>query len=639
MEPFEFVVPPLQLPLQFGDPSRSVLTISCSGLTVLAEVISGDIDNMVGALRHLGVEPDVDPHGMIRFSLRQLPLLSAGHHLIEIRPDDTVGPLMELLTTLASDAAPAVVDCDPVGDLVLTWSDRDGTWERTLERRAAGTLVAAGVSFVATPPAWSVLRDAGVLPEYVATARAGLDGFIEITATLPQLVEGAPVPGLFRLSATEFGVPNRYYEQVRSTPGFRWVGPPPVRSSLTSSLLLPRIELSEHHRSDLRTVVDRLDTDEALVLVWESGLGRRIMALAAIEALENWPCLVVTTAAGVWSWQRHVELLGRSSSTTHNRADVRIVTYQQLTRGHRPFSPAAIIFDEVLSDEARKPGAREALATLVGLAGVPRLAVCDDWTSDLVEAITVLALLRPREFDPTVPLLQRYPSPVERRALEHIESYLSRRRASDPDSGDVSGFHHSGVRVLRPREAQLRLLDEALWHASREPQRTLAEMLEIVSAGPTSMLSPKVATAARMAQRAVAEGRRVAVVTRHTRTAALIRSTLRPTPSVLYEGEVFSPDGQLVVIRFDKTLGDLRWADEVIIVDYPWSTTVIDQAVGVPGTSGPARVTVLHLAGTIDDQLALLAARRREISSVADTAAPPSLDELELLLTSNQAVN
>jgi hypothetical protein len=632
MEPIEISYPPLQLPLQFGDPSRSVLTLSCTGLTVLAEAPPGAHEDVLGALRHLGITPEVDAHDTIRFPLRQLPLLSKGHSLLRLRPDDTIGPLLELLTTIGSDSPPAVVDLDPTGDLVLTWSDRDGNWERTLDRRAAGTLVAAGVSFVATPPAWNVLREAKVLPEFVATARAGLDGFLEVTATLPQLVEGAPIPGLFRISPTQFGVPSRYYDQLRATPGFRWHGPPPTRASLTHGLALPPIELSVHHQTDLREVVERLEIDEALVLVWQSGLGRRIMALAAVEALENWPCLVVCTPASVWSWQRHVELLGRSSAITHSRADVRIMTYQDLARGLRPPSPAAIILDEILSDEARHPAARAALTRLSGLAGVPRLAVCDEWVDDPAEALAVLSLLRPHEFDPSVPLAQRYPSPAERRALEHIESYLSRRLSSDPDSGDVSGFHHSGVRVLRPRDAQLRLLEEARWQAASQPQRALAEMLEMVSAGPTSMLSPKVATAARMAQHAHAGQRRVAVITRHARTAALIRSTLRPTPCLVHEGDGPVPEGPLVIIRYDRAPGDVRWADEVIVVDYPWSSTSIDQAVGSAGTRGARRVTVLHLAGTIDDRLALLAARRRELGSVADPTAPPSETELAFLL-------
>ena len=64
-------------------------------------------------------------------------------------------------------------------------------------------------------------------------------------------------------------------------------------------------------------------------------------------------------------------------------------------------------------------------------------------------------------------------------------------------------------------------------------------------------------------------------------------------------------------------------------MDYPWSTELLDAAVGAAsGAERPPQVTFSHLVGTLDDRLAMLAARRCEICPVIDHHSAPSDGEI-----------
>jgi hypothetical protein len=92
-----------------------------------------------------------------------------------------------------------------------------------------------------------------------------------------------------------------------------------------------------------------------------------------------------------------------------------------------------------------------------------------------------------------------------------------------------------------------------------------------------------------------------------------------------------APDGATVV-TFTDTPGDLRSFDEVVIIDYPWSMETLEAAVGAAGDeTGPGRVSCLHTPGSIDDRLALMSARRRELSG--NGTGPPDEEETRYLLT------
>lgn len=623
----------VQATLGFSVGTRRVVAgISLSGLTVLAEPRSADdVDELVTRLNIAGVPADPNGHGTVRFPLRHLRT-ALDADTVQLRPDPTLDPVVALLRRPVH-AAPAVVDVDGDGDLIVTLDTHRGPVEFSLDAGASGALLATGVSFVATTPAWAVLRNSGILPDGIGVARVNVDGFIDITSPLPQVVEGAPLPGLFRLDSCRFGLALRFADHIDKTAGFRWHGTPPAFDLSAGPPSASAIRLSRHLRSDLQPVTDRLAADSAVVLAWQSGLGRRIMALAAVEALDDWPCTVVCPPSGLWAWQRHFDLVGRSVSVTHDRAEGRIVTYGDVARGVHLNAPAALILDDVCSGDASRPAVRQALTRFAGVTGMHRMALTDEWTDDFTDAVAILSLLRPQEFSTDVPLEHRYPAPSQQRAAEHVGAYLFRRRVDDPGSERDHVFRRSTVHELTMNDAQRIALRQLQVTNRQDPAAVLAEAFDITSAGPSHALSPKIATVVELADVALTDRQRVVVATRIDRTAQLLRALLRHhQPRLARAGDV-DHGAALTIVTFDGALGDLRWADNVIVVDYPWSTTAIDAAVGDADEPGPKQVTLLHLTGSIDDRLAHLAARRREVHTVRDPLAHPTADELRYLLT------
>lgn len=622
----------MRLPLAYEGPN-AVVNLTLSGLSALAEVVGAGATDFERELDRCDVSHTRDAAGIYHLHLRQLGRLAALAPGIELRTDGTLHAVLTLLTAPPADDAPAVVDRSGTGDLLLSWDDADGTHcHAEIPAVDAGTLLATGVSFTATSAAWEVLAGAGVLPGLIATARSTIEGYIEINAPVPQLLEGAPLPGMFRLDTTRFGLSRHYAPLVDTVPGFRWDGPRPVADHVPDVVVPATLDLSDHHRADLARLVHRLTVDEAAVLWWDAGLGRRVMALAALEVLDAWPLTIVCNPAQVWAWQRHLELIGRSGSVVHDRADARILTYDELAAGARIDNPAALILDDLPNVAAEQPVVLGAIGRLANLAGTYRIAVTSSWPAEPDEACALMSLLRPSEFTAMTPVAHRYPAPAAQRAAEHLDAYVHRRRGDDPDTATTRQFRHTSVRVLRPNDAQLRAIGESSWTVNDDPAAAVAEQLELVSAGTRHAISPKIAAATAMVEAAVDAGRRVVVVCRHGRTASLLRATQRHLGTRVVDTTDGAPNGP-VVLQSTGALPDLRWADEVIVVDWPFATAALDAAVGAATDGqGPRQITVLHLAGTIDDRVALLAARRREVGGVIDQQAAPSRDELAYLL-------
>ena len=142
----------------------------------------------------------------------------------------------------------------------------------------------------------------------------------------------------------------------------------------------PALDLSGHALTDLEDLARDLSAYQAQVVCWESGLGRRVFALAAIDRLDAWPTLIVTSPAQLWAWQRHLDLMGRTHSLRHTDADAHLVTYHDVIyRRSLPATPS-IIFDQLSSDEAQP--AYPSLRRLAGLRDTFRLSVESDWPDE-----------------------------------------------------------------------------------------------------------------------------------------------------------------------------------------------------------------------------------------------------------------
>lgn len=633
---------PLQMRMAFTTPTASLaIQISLSGLWVLAGALGPGVarpDYVYSYLTGVGIQAESDPIRGVSFPVRDLPLLSELPNHVTVVPDDLLRPLFLLAIHPSDGGLPATLQHGIGESLRLSWLSGGHLYDEYVGVQLAAALLHSGASFVATPDAWVVLRDRSRLPVSVGQVCHNLDGYLAITTSVPQLLELSPLPGLFRNDDTHYGVALPYLPSVSSLDGLTWSGAYPTIEQGPRELPALPFTCSGHLAGDLRELVDRLAAYHAQALVWERGLGRRILALAALEVLDAWPLLVVTPPSGVWVWQRHLDLLGRTGSLQPGRGDATIITYRDLAGGAPISAPQSIIFDDPDHTEAR--GFRKALHRLDGILDAYRIACAPEWPERLEDAIACMAALRPGEFRDDIPLARRYPIQVQERAQEHLRAYRMQRRASDYDTDPqvaAGAFPASSVISLVAPDGLLRAHNAALRNErSAAPEEVLAELLEIVTVGPSDALSPKIAVAAARMRNARLAGERVAVITRHRRCALLLKATVRPLPLEVCdasEGEV-SAEAECVVVRYDRELPNLRGFAEVIVMDYPWSTAVLEQAVGGAGEErGSWRVVILHLTGTVDDRLAMLAAHRRELATVSGGLASPTAAEIDYLLT------
>jgi hypothetical protein len=499
--------------------------------------------------------------------------------------------------------------------LYLSWWDGRTAYNEPFSAQAAAALLHTGVPFEATHDAWELLKQAvRVDGTLVGRAQMNLDGFVEIVTATPQLVEAAPLPGLFRLDETHFGLALPYASHLAGNPGFRWDQQPPVLEQAPATLAPVPVDLSAHAAGDLRALIDRVAAFRAQAVVWDHGLGRRVFVLAALESLDAWPALIVTSPAGMWAWQRHLDLFGRTHALTHDRADVRLITYRDLARRRDLPTPTSIVYDHLVDVLEDDPALLTGVHAFDALADAYRIAVSSRWPAALADAVRVMEVLRPGEFRADVPLSTRYPMRTTQRAAEHVGAYLSvRTKSAETTALSYRRSTVMSVDASDAQEAALSALEEGRDGLSAAEE--LAEALEIISAGTAHATSPKLAAASAVVRDAYTAGRRVVVATRHRRSASLLRNALRPLPVVVADAaDGPMPAAPVVVLRFEDTLPDLRSADTVVVVDYPWSSSVLERAVGAADSGeGPSQVTVLHMPGTVDDRVAMLAARRREL--------------------------
>ena len=622
---------PVQLRLSFSTPLSPVrVQLSLAGLQVSVSFALSDSEAINVYLGSIGLAADTSKEGPLTFPVTELRKLLSLPTQVELVPRGDLITLWTLITRPSQDERPVVVSSDATDLFNLSWFDGKISLNEPLPSRSAPAFMALEVPFVADNETWDDLLSASQLPVLIGKARVNLDGFIEITTTKPQRVEISPLRALFRLSDTHYGVPLGYASDVSNTPGFIWEGRRPSYDRPPADLPALPFMLSHHAQSDLRGLVDRLATRRGEAVIWQSGLGRRIFTLAAIEALDAFPLLIVTFPHALWAWQRHLDLIGRSFSLTHERADVHLATYRDLISRSNIPSPASVIYDDLYRADDEQ---LQTLHRFDGLLDVYRITCSSEFPDDASRAVSLMSVIKPAEFRHNIPIISRYPLRPEARAKEHVSSYLSKR---SPESNTEHNFRKSSVELLTPTSEQLAALTVA-FDERREHTEILAESLLIVSAGTSSSVSPKISRAVEIARTEYGRGNRVALVTRNHRSAQLLRSALRPLIITTVDQSEISVNGNstdIVIVRSDGRLGNLIGFDHVIILDYPWSFLAIEAAVGSASDSvGPKQVTCLHLDCPLDDRSALLAARRKELGGISDPYLPLSEDEIVYLLS------
>jgi hypothetical protein len=600
----------------------SHVVIDLAGLTVSLSSDLPDHD-LFAFLREHDLAPMFTEHVGVSIAAVSLPKLV---ELVEfVTGPPSAATLLQALEFRPAEGSPATLTVER-NCLLLSWDGGGVAFDEYLDDECAAAFIASDIAFVASDDAWDRLERVSRAPSIVARCAVNGDGFVEINALRPQMVEQAEVPGMFKLGPTTFAASLHVAPQLVKLPGFVWNSRrPPVRP--TPAIALPgHLSFAEHIVEDLPSFLVDLDLTGARVVRWDSGLGRRMFALAALEALDAFPAAVLASPSALWVWRRDADLIGRSIALTHDRADLSLVTYHDVR--HRRFDVQALVFDDPTSDEAN--AARPFLRALAHLRDTLKIALCStaEWPDTLEEQVTLLELLRPREFSSNVALAERYPLDPQRRCAEHVECYVDARTWGH--TGAMLPFKRSTTHVVHLSVEQEQALAAAGPRlAARPAHEELAEVLETVTAGPSHAVSPKLAVALSALRAAKDAGKSIVVATRHQRAVSLLRALARPL-----EVEVVSkssPSTSCAIVKFDTELPDLTRFDEVWFLDYPWSLAELDAAVGPSDSPHGPDVMVVHAAGSIDDRVALLAARRAEAPLGAGAAHPDDTEIAYLL--------
>ena len=612
--------PNVQLRLHYEQPlTPQRLRASLRGQTVMVAPDDGDSQRAVAYLHSVGVVASLDEVGLITFPAADLDRLLDLPERVVLIPTGDVGTLLHLL---AAPEGPVLVTLDSPRVLNVSWVDETGECNEPLDVASTPALLSLGVPVVADQETWSALHAASALPSVLARARANLDGFVELTTSVPQQVESLAIPGLFRLDETRFGLPLASTRHIDAVPGILWEGPVPSYDPPPADVVSLPLVLAPASRAHLRLLVERLAFSRSLAVVWPRGTGRRVFSLAAIEALDAYPLGILCRPALLWAWRRHLELLGRRPSL-FTTGDVRLAPYEAAHVLTQAPTPSAVVLDD-MDKVAHAPGELHRLAAaLAPLEGDPdtiRLAVSSSLPEDADSLYAFFATLRPGEFRTGIPAASRYASPADERLREHAELYVLRHTGE----AGASTFRRSEVVTVHCDDRMVRMLED-LPDPGTSPVRrreTLARVLELLREGGDDHLGPKIPHALALVCEGLERGDRVTVLTGSARCSRLLAGLLGHHVS----------DRVHFLESFPTQPID---ADLVVILEYPTAFTALDDAVVEASDShGPRRVVLLHAEGSVEDRLAVLALVRSEFSGSRDPLADLSGTEIEYLLGS-----
>ncbi len=634
--------PRIQLRIDFdSNPARPVtLELELTGTRVTVDVSTGMVEDAWGYLVACGIQAHIETNMPIMFDVVQLPLLTQLFDQISIMALGGLAPLWTLVTSPPESDLPVTVHVSQNDQLLLQWFDGFSDKTEILLEQTVPAFLLLQMPFVASNEAWDLLLSSSNLRPLVGTARMNMEGFCEVTAVVPQMVESAPIQGLFRIDDTHFGLPAVFVPQLLALKGFEFEGRIPKTRIPTP----PTSSGSEKHTfsQNETQIVTSLIRDGGHIIVRENPTNRRILALSALDELDAYPMLIVSPPWRVWLWQRHVEEMGRSVTLSHPRADVLITTYHDLVLRKDLLDPVSIIFDEPDVPTAKYPVTRNVLTSLASAyPDTYKLATIGTFPTDSNEILNVCDLVRPGEFSFQGPLPRRYPGDAQLQLAKHAACYYSQDDFEDFDL-EMSRLGVAEVEVCQPSQDLSNAFTELRKTAAADPARRLVEALEVVSVGTSQTLSPKLARAMAFLRAEVVAGRKVAALVTHRRTMSMLRAALVPAPVVTAEGPsghsvttaALQMEGAVVLlVHHPSTTPDLSQFDSVLVVDYPWNLERIEAMVAHNALPNrPAHLRVLHMANSPDDRVALFAALKREISAAGASSQDSPTDDEALYL-------
>jgi len=583
--------PNVQLRLRYEQPLvPQRLRISLRGQSVLLAPDDGDSQRAAAYLQSVGIRADVDDVGLVTFAVADLGRVLDLPERVVVLPTGDVGTLLHLLS---APEGPVLVTLDSPRVLNVSWVDETGECNEPLDVASTPALLSLGVPVVADQETWSALHAASALPSVLARARVNLDGFVELITPVPQQVESLAVPGLFRIDEARFGLPLASVRNLDAVPGVLWEGPVPAYDPPPADPGSLPLVLSPASRAHLRLLVERLAFSRSLAVVWPRGTGRRVFSLAAVESLDGYPLAILSRPALLWAWRRHLDLLGRRPSLLTD-GDVLLVPYDEAHLLSSSRSPAALVLDD-LEKVAASPGALAALAAVLapleGDADMFRLAVASGLPDGLDDLYAFCGVLRPGEFRPGIPPASRYASPADQRLQEHAGLYV----LGHGGRADTSTFRRSEV-VVVPCDERLRLRIEALPDPGVSPVRrreVFGRAAALLREGGDDHLGAKIPRAVEIVADALDRGERVVVLSGSPRCDA----------------------------------------DLVVVLEYPLAFSALDDAVvDASDSQGPRRVVLVHVEGSVEDRMAVLALVRSELAARRDPLGDLTSAEVDYLL-------
>ena len=579
-------------------PEPIVCEAYLTGLLVAIDTDANRRAELAGVLESVGIEADAHPqHGMV-FAVSQL-------YRVAMLPESVgvdVDPELEVLWHLALRYGSGQLDGPATlqsasGRPLLRWeaSDGDDDLEGVLTPAAAAALLHSQLPFIATADAWETVTSATRLPLQAAVLQHHRDGYVQIQAVRPQLVESSPIPGLWRIDQTTYGAALPYAHTLTGIGGLRWDGPAPGEVSQVAVPVAVSGRLDGHVADGARRLAQLVRDHGSAVIAWPSGLGRRVAALAALEAVDTLPVQILSPAWAVWSWTASLATLGLND----DRA--RIVTWDAVGTGAALHATPALIVDDFTGDDALAVAG--ALRHLENLDGVARIGVCSQWPTDPNVMLAAMHLVRPGEFPRAAAgALLRYPLWPLRRANEHADAYripLPPLAVGRPYRRRFDVHTVTLPEPLRRQIGELCELHRADGTTDGTTEDAVEQIRELTTAGGATGLSPTVSQVVGQVRRLSGTGQQVLVVARHERTLDRLRPLLRGAAAA-----------RLVTWADSDTLSwSDHGADTVLVCDYPDRPEQLWNLVGQPEADEGAAVLLWHTRRSVDDELAVTSSR------------------------------
>jgi len=620
----------MQLRFPFGAPSQpQVWRVKLSGLQLVITPEDANVNLVLSYLQSIGVTGELEPS---RGVLTTVNLFS---HFLNLPAQVTVVPaqpldvLWELLNNPPVGSAPVMLSADTSEILNLNWPSETFEYNESFPMQNAHALLALGVSLVAHPRAWDLLVRSTHIPISLARASLNLDNFVELSTPAPDRLEMAPLRGLFRIDGNRFGVPLAYSQDLNNTQGIIWDHTPFEPEQPPSVMPDLPFPLSSHAEEDLRSLVGNLSNFKGQAVVWDQGLGRRIFCLAALESLQAYPLLVVTSPSNIWLWHRHLNLIGRNPALSSLDADVRLATYSFLSSPKKLPNFASVIFDDLDRNLTQNTSEVLTVSQLPCINDAYRIACANNVPSQSEALSAFMSVIRPVEFRADIPVMLRYPGESENRLREHAKCFIASRSAQNTNAAHF--FRSSSTVELSAPQS---LLDESklLIRDMTDPQEMITAQKELFSSGSSSVLGPKVAHAFSMVNSAKSARKRIVVLTAFESTANRL-ATLIGSNDVERTANT-PPSAQIAIVQYNRKPPPVTDYDTVVFMEYPLSLQEINYAAGFASdTTGPSETVVLHLKDSLDDRLAVISSLRFENKQQRDPLGDFSTEEAEYLLS------